>query len=247
MFWKQIGFALFTFAVYTALLNWKVAAILLVGIGFHECSHLLAAHKIGLKTGGFFMVPFLGGVALIKDKYISYSQQALVVLMGPVGGGVLAALVALLYYLTGYPLFAVAAYWMCLINLFNLLPFSFLDGGQLMDTITYSINKTLGFVFRTIFTCVGVFVIWYFNPVIAIIVAITGFFSFMKEYGNWSAVKNDDLHLASDDYLLPPKALDKAQMWFTISGHLMTAGLLFILMMSLKNIPDASLSTLLHK
>lgn len=247
MIWKQIGFAVFTFAVYTLLLNWKVALILTVGIGWHEYSHILAAKKIGIKTGGFIMIPFLGGLAFVVEGYKSYAQQAFVVLMGPVGGGILAAITALAYYFTGYPLLAVAAYWMCLINLFNLLPCSFLDGGQLMDTVTYSFNKTLGLVCKTVMTVVGVFIIFKFNPIISVIVAVTGTVNFIKEYKNWTANKAGKTYLVSDDYLYPPLSLDKTQMLFTVTGHLMTAWLLFLLMLAFKNLPDASLSTILHK
>lgn len=223
---KQIGFAAFTYLIYTLLVGWKAALLLVVGVGFHEYSHLWAAKRMGMATKGFFLVPFMGGVALVDGKYKTYAQQVFVVLAGPVGGGLLALATGVAYLFTGIPFLAAAAAWMCFLNLFNLLPLSFMDGGQLLGTITYSLNKTLGMVCYTASTVVALFVLWHFNPVIAVIIGLVGGAGVVSEIRNWLNFRKGITYLCTEEYLNPPTALTKGQMALTVSGWALTAATL---------------------
>jgi putative peptide zinc metalloprotease protein len=243
---KQIFFAILTFVVYTALVNWQVALMLMVGVGFHEYSHLWAARRMGLQTKGFFLVPFMGGVALVADRYRSYAQQAFVVLAGPVGGGLLAFVTAGIYYLTGWPFMAAAAAWMCVLNLFNLYPLSFLDGGQLLDTISYSINRTLGVVLHIISALVAVVVLWFYNPVLAFMAALFGGASIYSEYKNLKALREGKSWLLSESWVNPPEKMPVSKVLLTAAGWVGTAIALTILLTLLRQHPEASLSTIIH-
>ena len=242
---KQIFMAILTFVVYTMLVNWQAALLLMGAVGFHEYSHLWAAKKSGLKTKGFFLVPFMGGVALVADRYRSYAQQAFVVLAGPVGGGLLAFVTAGVYYATGIPFLAAAAYWMCLLNLFNLYPLSFLDGGQLLDTITYSINRTLGVVLHTISTLVAAVIIVRLNFVIGALIIFFGGMSIHSEWKNWKAWKDGKTFLLSESWLNPPKKMRASQITLTIVGWLITVFLLGMLLVFLKDHPESSITTII--
>lgn len=242
---KQIFFAILTFVVYTALVNWQVAILLMVGVGFHEYSHLWAARKMGLHTKGFFLVPFMGGVALVADRYRSYAQQAFVVLAGPVGGGLLAGVTAGVYYLTGWPFMAAAASWMCFLNLFNLYPLSFLDGGQLLDTISYSINRTLGVILHTLSTLVASAVLWFYNPMIAVMVIMFGGASIYSEWRNWKALREGKSWLLNDRWRDPPNRMSVGQIILTVAGWVTTVILLGLLMFFLKEHPESSITTII--
>ena len=238
---KQLGFALLTIIVYTVLFHSLGVAILLVGaIAFHEYSHLLAAQKMGLPTRGFFLLPFVGGVALVAGRYRRYSQQAFVVLAGPVGGGLLALVTAGAYLLLGFPWLAAAAYWMCFLNLFNLAPLSFLDGGQLMGTITYSINRTLGVVCVAVSTVIAVLVILHFNPVLGLMIAWFGGSAAWKEIQNLKAWNNGQTYLCPDTWINPPKKLSILQMSGTILGWGFTAAVLAFTMSILTTLEPAA-------
>src|SRR5271165_5901690 len=115
---KQIGWAALTFLVYTVLIGWQPALLLIIAIGFHESCHLWAAKKMKLRTRGFYLMPFIGGVAIVNDRYKRLSQQAFVVLMGPVGGGALAAITYVGYVMTHLLWLKSAALMMVIINLF---------------------------------------------------------------------------------------------------------------------------------
>lgn len=200
----------------------------MIAIGFHESCHLWAARRVGLQTKGFYMLPFMGGVALVADRYKTLAQQAFVVLAGPVGGGLLALVTVLLYHLTGWPIVAAAAAWMLLVNAFNLLPLAFLDGGQLLDTITYSIGRTIGMVFKIASNIVAPIVIFFFNPAVALLVIFTGFGTIVREYHNWKHYKDKDYKLCDDNYLHPPQKLSVNNMILTLSVWIVSAILLLV-------------------
>lgn len=241
---KQIGFAILTFAVYTMLINWKVALLLIVGVGFHEYSHLLAAKHLGLRTKGFYLVPFMGGVAFVTSKYERYSQQAFVVLMGPLGGGLLAVATAGLWWVTKEPFLAVAASWMCWLNLFNLLPLSFMDGGQLMDTVAYSLNRTLGMVLQCASTLFATVFLWHYNPVIACLVGFFGGSSCIMEVRNWQAYRNNQTYLCSESYLNPPSKMSGKQIALTLAGWVTTMLVLLATRYYVLDLEEANLSNL---
>lgn len=140
-------FAGATFLSYAYLFTWKFALLILLAIGWHESGHVWATRRMGLKTKGFYFLPFLGGVAITEERYKTQGQQAFIAIMGPVWGFVLALAAFGIYWVTGNPLFAAAASWMSLLNLFNLLPVNPLDGGQVIRTVSFSIHNWLGSVF----------------------------------------------------------------------------------------------------
>src|SRR5271163_2140731 len=172
---KQIGSYIISFVVYASLMNWKVALVFMGGIAFHECGHLYAAKSLGMKTKGFYLIPFMGGAALIADRYKKYSDMVIVLLAGPIAGGVLTAVCYGIYLATGSALIGAAACWMAWVNLFNLLPLAMLDGGQLMEAVVYSINELAGALFLTVSYLLAVYVLWHFNPILSGLVIMVGF------------------------------------------------------------------------
>lgn len=231
---KQIGLALVTFTIYSFLFSWQVAATLCIGIGFHEYSHLWAARHLGLSTKGFFLIPFIGGLALITQTPKSRSEQAFIYIMGPVGGGLLAFITAGVYLITGLPVLGAAALWMVYINLFNLIPVSILDGGQLMNTITYSLNRTVGLVCQVVSTALAIVVLFKYSPFVAFFIAFMGVPALIKEYKNWDNYRHDRVKLVDYDYLNPPRKQSKQNMAFTIAAWAGTAGVLIFLMVYLQ-------------
>jgi putative peptide zinc metalloprotease protein len=153
-----------SFAVYTAIFNWKLAAILTIGISFHECGHLLAAHHCKMKTKGWFLIPFFGGISLIQGSYRKYSDQAFIALAGPGAGLLLTAICYLFFWITGFPMLGNAALWLGIMNVFNLIPLAMIDGGQLLESITYSINETVGCCFVVATTLIAIPILWVLNP-----------------------------------------------------------------------------------
>jgi len=239
---NQIFSYLFTFVIYATTLNWRVALVLMIGVSFHECGHLWAANKVGLKTGGFFLWPFVGGAALIQSRYHRYSQQVFTAIMGPVWGSSMAFASYGLYLMTGLPLLGEAAEWMAIINLFNLAPLSQLDGGLIMETITFSINETFGVVLMAISTLIGVVVAWSFNPMISVLIIIFGGKYLWSSYNNWNFRRQGLGYLISP----LPKLMNKIKIFQTIGAYCITAGSLFFLYSLIKSDGEISVSNLFH-
>lgn len=171
---KHVASYIVSFIIYTFILNWKVSLVLCIGVAFHECGHLYAAKMKGLTTKGFYLIPFVGGVALIADRYKNYADQFFVCLAGPVAGAFLTVVLWVVFYLTGSHFVGSAGYWMAWMNLFNLIPLAMLDGGQIAESVVYSFNETAGATFLTVSYTVGGIVLWHFSPFIAALIIFIG-------------------------------------------------------------------------
>ncbi len=102
----------------------------------HECGHLVMARRLGLRAGWPVFIPFMGAFIALKDAPRNAWIEALVGIGGPLAGSAGAALCELTYLATGEPFFAALAYTGFLLNLFNLAPVGFLDGGRIATAIS---------------------------------------------------------------------------------------------------------------
>lgn len=224
---RQLFSFILTFVTYLLFFNWKVALVICVGISFHEYCHILAAHKVGIPTKGFFLIPFLGGIALMDKAPSSRKDQAIIYLMGPLGGGLFSILIGVIYLYSGIPIIGQAAIWMIYINLFNLLPFSILDGGQLLSSVTYSINRTLGLFSSILSTIIAIVILWSFNPAISVLVFIYGGLPLIVEAINWNNVRLGKDYLVDNNYFNIPLRQSRSQMLITLFAWTATIGILY--------------------
>lgn len=229
LFLYQIGSYILTFLVYAGLLNWKIALLLMFGVGFHEYCHLLAAKFRGFQTSGFFLIPFVGGMALINGPFPKRWDNAIVALAGPLGGGSLAIFTGIISVVCHLPTLTAASMWMLVLNLFNLLPISFMDGGQIMGTITYSISRKVGLIAKATSLVLGLIILWKIGG--AGVLLFIGFFGgqeLVSEYKNYKALQAGQRWLVSDSYLYPPKPLNKKQATTIIGSYLFSIGIMLM-------------------
>lgn len=226
---KQLLSYAITFAVYASIIPWPAALVLMGGIAFHEYGHLWAGKKLGFESQGFYLIPFIGGLSITAGKVVRYTQKAFIAIMGPVWGAVLALAAYLLYLATGYALVGEAALWMAFLNLFNLAPLSFLDGGQILESIVYSINETFALVVMSLSTLIAIPLLWHFNPMLGMMVGFFGAQMQYKAYQDWKLRKS--MGRAAAYYSHPlPKAMDWKQIAFTLVCYVGLAAWLFFLM-----------------
>ena len=138
-------------AVGTALFSWSFAWMLLLVIALHEGGHWLAMRWAGYQRQSVFFIPGLGGMATGEKADATPLQKVLVFLAGPMPGvllavGVLAA--------AGWGALALPPPWamqllgLCLlVNYFNLLPLTPLDGGRVVETLLFARLPVLRMVF----------------------------------------------------------------------------------------------------
>ncbi len=131
-------------AAYSILFSWKFAVLLLLQLFVHEYGHVHAMKRTGMRVKGMYFVPFLGALAVTEDAFTSRRQQAYVALNGPLWGGLFTLLPLGLHLATGDAFWAAVAAWWAIINLFNLLPITPLDGGRALSAFANSFSSNLG-------------------------------------------------------------------------------------------------------
>jgi Zn-dependent protease len=102
----------------------------------HECGHLLAAKRFGLKVSAPMFVPFIGALILLKEAPRNAWVESVVGIGGPLLGSAGALLCEGLYLATGNLMFRSLAYSGFFLNLFNLMPVGFLDGGRIVTALS---------------------------------------------------------------------------------------------------------------
>jgi putative peptide zinc metalloprotease protein len=200
------------FLVYALLINWKFAIVLMVSLGFHESGHVWAMRRKGIKTSGFYFVPLFGGMAVAEEQCKSFSQQAYIAIMGPIWGAALAALTMAVGILTHNTSCCIIASWMAIFNLFNLLPITFLDGGQIIKTIAVSVSPIKGFNIINIVTVLTAIGTWFYFK--SFIIPLAAFISVQQ------CLSEKKEYIENNKSL--PKFLNKKEMFYTFASYFIT-------------------------
>lgn len=127
---------LISVGAYAMIWGWRFALGFVLLIFCHECGHLLAAKRIGLKVGAPVFIPFMGALIALKEAPRNAWIEAQVGIGGPILGTLSAAACEGIYLVTGNLLFRALAYTGFLLNLFNLMPVGFLDGGRIVTALS---------------------------------------------------------------------------------------------------------------
>jgi Zn-dependent protease len=122
---------------YALIWGWRFAIGLVLLILVHEMGHFVEARRQGLNPGLPVFIPFFGAYVAIRDERINPWQHALISLAGPFAGGLGAAGVWAAGEANGSRLLQALGYFGFLLNLFNLIPIGFLDGGHVARSISY--------------------------------------------------------------------------------------------------------------
>jgi len=121
---------------YALIFGWKFALALVYLLFIHEMGHMYAAKRIKLPVSPAVFIPFLGAVIGLKEMPKSAKDEGFVAYMGPLFG-LLSFLPAIpLYVYTHDPLWALMIILGGMINLFNLIPITPLDGGRIAAGIS---------------------------------------------------------------------------------------------------------------
>jgi Zn-dependent protease len=133
---KTGGSMLITIGLYAAIWGWKFAVGFVLLIFVHECGHLVVARRFGLKVSAPMFIPFMGAFIALRELPRDAWTEACVGIGGPLFGS-LGALVchAAGLYLEA-PLLIALGYSAYFLNLFNLVPTGFLDGGRIMAALS---------------------------------------------------------------------------------------------------------------
>lgn len=128
-----------TLLLYGQFYGWKFGAALVYLIFIHEMGHLVAAKQKGIRTSPAIFIPFAGALISMKDQPRDAATEAYLAYGGPLAG-LLSFLPAFpLYWWTEDPFWILVIYLGAMLNLFNLIPVSPLDGGRIVSVLSTKI------------------------------------------------------------------------------------------------------------
>jgi len=133
-----------TAVLYAQLFGWAFGVGIVLLILVHESGHVVVARAIGLPVTLPILIPFLGAFVSMKQQPRTVAQESVMAIGGPILGSIAAGLCYLGYLsmpgsATGQLLRALA-YFGFLINLFNLVPVTPLDGGRVLSLLSKWFN-----------------------------------------------------------------------------------------------------------
>lgn len=231
---KFIKFALaaVTFTSYSLVYTWKFAVLLMIGIGWHESGHVWAMKHKGMKTKGFYFLPFIGGAAIAEENFKTYWDHVFIAMLGPVFGLGLTIVSLLAYFATGWTWLAGAASWMAFVNLFNLFPISPLDGGHVAKAIAFSFHNWIGKTFTVISFIISIVIATKLGLGLLIFFLVIGGLDLIFEfYGRRNA--------SDADY---PTKMDGLHIFYTSLFYLSTVAILVGLVLFCAQIPGADIA-----
>jgi Zn-dependent protease len=133
---KTGGTMLISIWFYAQGWGWPFAVGFVVLIFAHECGHLVVARWFGLKVGAPMFIPFMGALIALKQAPHNAWVEACVGIGGPVAGSLGAAGCLLIYQVNGDLFWRDLAFTGFFLNLFNLTPIGFLDGGRIVTALS---------------------------------------------------------------------------------------------------------------
>ncbi len=102
----------------------------------HELGHALVLRALGVPFSAPLFIPFMGAVIGMKELPRDATKEAATAFGGPVLGTIGAAVCLVIYQVTGHDLMLGLATWGFFLNLFNLIPFTPMDGGRIIGAVS---------------------------------------------------------------------------------------------------------------
>jgi len=133
---KTGGTMVLSIWAYSIFWGWQFAAGFVLLILLHEFGHLIAAKLFRLNVGWPVFIPFMGAVIALKEAPRHAWVEFWIAAGGPIAGGLAALGCHYIYWKTGNPFFGALAYVGYFLNLFNLMPTGFLDGGRMVTALS---------------------------------------------------------------------------------------------------------------
>jgi len=129
--------AVVSFIAMATLWNVPIAALLLAIIALHEAGHAIAMRTFGYRDVHVFFVPLLGAMTVGRAAVTQVRDRLTVLLAGPVPGLWLAVILLAIDASGGswWPLHE-PALALLILNGLNLLPFTPLDGGRVLEALS---------------------------------------------------------------------------------------------------------------
>lgn len=130
------GSMLLSIFTYAIVYGWWYAVGFVALLFMHEMGHFLAARQCGLDVGAPTFIPFVGAWIQLRDQPLDAETEAFVGIAGPMLGSAAAFVCYLIARDSGSGLLYALSYAGFVLNLFNLIPITPLDGGRIVSVIS---------------------------------------------------------------------------------------------------------------
>ena len=127
---------LLTIAVYATQWGWGFATGFVLLILIHEAGHAVAMQREGIPATAPVFIPFVGAFIAMRGRPRNAYVEAKVAIAGPLAGSLAAWATLAAGLAFGRPLLVGLGHAAVLLNLFNLIPVSPLDGGRVAGVFT---------------------------------------------------------------------------------------------------------------
>ena len=173
-----------SFLSYGICYGWTFTILFLPCLIIHEFGHVWAMRHTGLKTKGFYLIPFLGAAAVPEENFHNREQETFIAMMGPVFGVGSVIVLLLLYSLTGWEQLIAMAPIISLMNIFNLFPIHPLDGGRVFKSILMSIHSRLGLAFFVVGLVMSILLVGKLGFGLYVFIFILGAMELWRDYSD---------------------------------------------------------------
>ncbi|MBC8047354.1 MAG: site-2 protease family protein [Fimbriimonadaceae bacterium] len=144
--------------------------VLVAAVFIHESGHLLAMKFFNYTDLKMFFIPLLGAFVSGNKTEISQNQRAVILLAGPVPGIIIGLVLFFIAMQTNNDSLYRASMIFLFLNVFNLLPISPLDGGNLVSTLFMNKSTTLQTIFLIVSIIALIFIAFRLETYIFLIV-----------------------------------------------------------------------------
>ncbi len=153
---------------YAMFWGWPFAVGFVALLFIHEMGHVAALRMQGIKATAPMFIPFMGAFIGMKQMPKDAFAEAVMAYGGPLLGTLGAIVCAVIGLLTDNPFWYALAMTGFLLNLFNLLPISPLDGGRIIGIISPKL---------WIVGLIGAIALFYYtwSPIIGLIILMGSF------------------------------------------------------------------------
>ena len=130
------GTMVLSMLAYAAQGGWKFGVGLVLLILLHELGHGAAMKRAGVQAGWPVFIPFFGAMIAMQGRPAHPCVEADIAFAGPMAGTAASLACAGLGLFWHDPFWIGLAYTGFFLNLFNLVPFGFLDGGRVARVLS---------------------------------------------------------------------------------------------------------------
>ncbi|HLO80050.1 MAG TPA: site-2 protease family protein [Chitinophagaceae bacterium] len=130
-----ISLVLYAGIYYMIFRDAKSIAFLMAVIIIHESGHFIAMRSFGYSNVRMLFVPMFGAFVSGQPAAVDPGKKMIVLFAGPLPGIVLGMISAYIYTLNHQHFFYLLALMFIFLNVFNLLPLTPMDGGQMLEVL----------------------------------------------------------------------------------------------------------------